>query len=236
MAEELGLEELLGERGAVHRHEGLRGARAVGVDGARDQLLARARLADHQDVRLRARRLPHQLEDARHRRAPPEDVLEAERPLELLPQAQVLLLEPAMAEPALDGHAELLDGEVLRQVVERALLDRLHRGLDGGEGGHEDHGERRVQLVGAAQQLHAVASGHLEVGEHQVGPLRLHERERRRGIRCGEALVADALEDARAALHHVELVVHDQDLARAHAGSARWAPGKVRVKVVPCPG
>ena len=50
-------------------HERLGGARAVGVDGARDQLLAGARLAQDEDVRLRARRLPDQLEDPRHGRA-----------------------------------------------------------------------------------------------------------------------------------------------------------------------
>ncbi len=45
VAEQLGLEQRLGQRRAVDRHERRVGARRVGVDGARDQLLAGARLA-----------------------------------------------------------------------------------------------------------------------------------------------------------------------------------------------
>jgi hypothetical protein len=49
VAEELALEDALGERGAVHGHEEAVRTRAPVVDGARDQLLARARLALDQD-------------------------------------------------------------------------------------------------------------------------------------------------------------------------------------------
>ena len=95
VAEQLGLEQLLGQRRAVDGHEGLGGARAVGVDGARDQLLARPRLAEHQDVGLGPRRLLHQLEDPGHGRAAADHVLEPERRLQLL--AQVAVLEPQIA-------------------------------------------------------------------------------------------------------------------------------------------
>ena len=50
VAEELGLEERLGQTGAVDGDEGLVGARAVGVDGARDELLADAALAGDEDL------------------------------------------------------------------------------------------------------------------------------------------------------------------------------------------
>src|SRR5215212_6633782 len=49
VAEEFGFEERLRERAAVDRHEGLVGARGEVVYGARDHLLARARLAGDED-------------------------------------------------------------------------------------------------------------------------------------------------------------------------------------------
>src|SRR5213078_4387904 len=108
VAEELRLQELLGQRGAVHRDERLGGPRAVRVHGPRDQLLARARLAADEDVGVRPRRLADELEDPRHRRAPPDDVLEPERALELALEVHVLELELPRAEPALDRHTELV--------------------------------------------------------------------------------------------------------------------------------
>ena len=108
VAEQLGLQELLGQRGAVDGHERLGGALAVGVDGPRDELLARPGLAQDEDVGLRPRRLLDQLEDAHHGRAAPDDVLEAERLLELLAQVAILALERALPQRAVDGDAELL--------------------------------------------------------------------------------------------------------------------------------
>jgi len=59
------------------------------------------------------RALAHELEDLRHGGASPDDVLETERPLELLAQVAVLELERALAEAALDRHPQLVDREVL---------------------------------------------------------------------------------------------------------------------------
>src|SRR4030042_6647995 len=49
VAEELGLEQPLRQRPAVHGDEGAGGARAVAVDGAGHELLAGAGLAGHED-------------------------------------------------------------------------------------------------------------------------------------------------------------------------------------------
>ena len=49
VAEQLGLEQRLGNRAAVERDEPLRAARAVVMDGARHDFLARAGLAGHED-------------------------------------------------------------------------------------------------------------------------------------------------------------------------------------------
>ena len=52
VAEERALEERLGERGAVDRHERLAGPQAAAVEGARGELLAGAALAAQQDGRV----------------------------------------------------------------------------------------------------------------------------------------------------------------------------------------
>ncbi len=57
VAEQLGLDQLLGDGGAVHLHEGLGRQRAGSVDGLGDQLFAGSRLAGDQDARAGRRHL-----------------------------------------------------------------------------------------------------------------------------------------------------------------------------------
>jgi hypothetical protein len=71
VAEELALEDRLGKGRAVDGDEGLGRARALGVDGARDELLARAALADDEHRGGRRRDLRDRLVDAEHRGALP---------------------------------------------------------------------------------------------------------------------------------------------------------------------
>src|SRR5262245_10660159 len=113
VSEELGLEEVLGQRGTVHRDERLACAPAVGVDGPGDELLAGAGLAEDEDVGLGAGRLLHQLEDLSHRRTAPDNVVEAEHLLQLLTEVAVLHLQSSVAKAALHREAQLVDREVL---------------------------------------------------------------------------------------------------------------------------
>src|SRR5205814_9939602 len=52
MAEELGLDQLLGDRRAIHLDESLAAAQAVAMDRTRDQLLADAALAVNEHRRI----------------------------------------------------------------------------------------------------------------------------------------------------------------------------------------
>jgi hypothetical protein len=143
------------------------------VDGTRNQLLAGTRLAKHQDVGLGARGLLQQLENLRHCRAVADDVLQREGRLQLLAQVAILERQPSLAECPLHHDRQLVDREILRQIVERAVLDRCHRRLDGREGGDDDNRQRGIQLLGPAQESQAVDPGHLEVGEEKVRSLGL---------------------------------------------------------------
>jgi hypothetical protein len=144
-------------------------------------------------------------------------------PLQLLPKVPVLELELALTEAALDGDPQLVDREVLREVVEGAVLDRGDRGLDGGERGDQDDRKRRIHLARSPQHLHPVHARHLEVGQQQVGSLRVDQHERAVRVGRRQALIARSLQDTGAVLDHVRLVVENQHPARRHARSPGWA-------------
>ena len=72
MAEQLGFEQIVGDRGAVHRDEGLVLAQRLLMQVLRDHLLAGAALAGDQHRRIRACDLVGELDDALHRRIAPD--------------------------------------------------------------------------------------------------------------------------------------------------------------------
>src|SRR5262249_19869811 len=140
VAEQLALEERLGDRGAIDFHEWEIASRALEVQTARHQLLAGAALAVDQD---RRRLAPRQLAD---------EIAEPARPLGLADQLVdpiFLLLQPVQAldlalgadflERARDSELELVEVlERLLQIVGGASLHRLHRALDLTESGDDD--------------------------------------------------------------------------------------------------
>jgi hypothetical protein len=71
MAEQLRLEKIVRDRGAVHRDERLFPRIRMNVDRPRYALLARARLAPDQHVHAPGRGLADPLVDVQHRRVPP---------------------------------------------------------------------------------------------------------------------------------------------------------------------
>src|SRR5215210_3165684 len=83
---------------AVDGDEGAVGAGAVVVDGARDQLLARARLAVDEDVRVRGRDLLDEAEDALQGLAGADNLGEAVAAVELAPERAVLAEQLALAQ------------------------------------------------------------------------------------------------------------------------------------------
>jgi hypothetical protein len=76
VAEQLALEQRLGDRAAVDRHEGPGGARAEPVDGVGGQLLAGAALAEDQHRRVHRRDLADRREDLLDARARAQHALE----------------------------------------------------------------------------------------------------------------------------------------------------------------
>ncbi len=88
-----------------------------------------------------------------------------------------------LAQRVLHGHDDALAAERLVEEVDGAGPDRL----DGGRGravpGDHDDRQRFVERVQLAQDLDAVHARHLDVEQHEVGPIALHQRNARPG-RC----------------------------------------------------
>ncbi len=168
VAEQLGLEQVLLQRGAVHLDEVAAGARRVVVDGAGDQLLAGARFAADQDRRVAARDLLDDVEDALQRAAGADDAVEVVDVALGVPEIVDLVPQAPVLQRLVDLDLHLLDLERLRHVVEGADAHRLDGGVDRAEGGHQDDGGVGVQGLGGAQHVEAVRAAHLEVAQHHV--------------------------------------------------------------------
>ena len=94
VAEQLRLDQRVGQRRAADLHERLGCALRVVVDRLRDQLLAGARLAADQHRGVGARDLHHLLADCVHRAAGAEDLREVVALAQLPLQPHVLLHQP----------------------------------------------------------------------------------------------------------------------------------------------
>ena len=117
VAEELGLDQLLRDRGAVDLHEPLAAAQAVAMNGAGDELLADAALAEQQHRGIGRRgaldRVPH----LPQRAALPDHLMTR---LDGALQRAVLVSQPRLIEDVPDGDQQPLGAERLLDEIDRA--------------------------------------------------------------------------------------------------------------------
>ena len=131
VAEDLALEERLGNRGAVDRDKRKRRPRAELVDRLRDELLAGARLPRNQHRGARRRGL---LDHPIHRTdagAVADDPAEASLLAELTPQCPHFAQRVLPLDRLLQKDLQPLRIDRLAQIVVRAVLDRFDRAVDG---------------------------------------------------------------------------------------------------------
>src|SRR5215468_2413213 len=213
VAEELGLDQLLGDGGAVHLHERAIGARGAGVYGPGHQLLARPAVAVDQHAARGGRGDVDLLAQLLDGCALAHDLL---APLHPLAQAPVLLLETGMLESPRGDQEGLLEGERLLDEVVGAQLGRLHRRLDGGVAGDHHHRRLGAALLHLREGLQPVHAGHPDVEEDEVRRI-VHEAGQRflRRARRGDA-VALVLEHAAQRALDEALVIHDEDVLARH--------------------
>ena len=223
VAEQLALQDVGGDGGAVDRQEAEIPARRVLVDGVGDQLLAGAALPDDQ----------HAAAGGRHERQLVQHLLHAGRRPDDLPEGE-LLLEPLLEARHLLGQAALLDRDRhalpqldqvdrLLEVVIGPLLHGVHGRLHRAEPGDHQHGDPRIGRLRLLEDLQAVHARHPQIGHQKVGavPLQVFDPflarvERRHQV----AVLAQGHLGAAA----VSLVIVDDDhlpLGISHATSRR---------------
>jgi ribosome modulation factor len=218
VSEKLGLEEVLRQRTAVDGHERTRLAFRQAVDVAGDDLLTRAALTGYENGGVGRRHHLRQAHNFNERamatdRAARRVVL---APPDLALQRLVLRGELARFSGTPAQRHEIGVAERLLQVVERALVDGLHGGLQRCLRCHENDRDFDVVLTHTGEHLEASHARHADVGEHNV---RHQFRQPRDGLtRVLHGGYVESL-TVQQQLYRVEngpLVVDDQ-----HAGHAR---------------
>ncbi len=234
MAEQLGLEQRLGQGRAVHRHERAVGARARVVDGPGDQLLARARLALDEHGGVQPGHARDQLVDLRHLVRLAHQRVDALPRLQLLAELPVLAGEPPRLQRPPHHELDLLHPERLGQVVGGAGVHRLDGGGHRREGGQDDHGQVGLRLVQALEDAEAVEAGHPEVHQDEVEGLVLGHAHARLAAVGHAHPVALAIEGLGEQLARDLVVVGDED-ERARAHRTGPAAGRITRNVLPVP-
>ena len=164
MAEQLALQQVLGNGGRVDGHERPARPRTVTVQGQRHQLLAGAAGAGDEH---RAFTLAEPSDGAKHllhgrRLAQHQGLLIAVVGVRLIAQAVVF-------GGAANQFDRAVDVEGFWQVLEGAAAKRAHRAVEVAVGGHDDDRQLGVAALGFGQQLDAAAARHADVGHQHLG-------------------------------------------------------------------
>ena len=159
VAEQLALEQRLGQRGAVDRDEGAGGAAAQAVQAARGDLLAGAALAVDQHVGAGAGEAREQRAHHVHRGARSDQLGEHRAD-----GARLGLLPAGLQHAA----GEAVEGERLGEEVDGAGAHRGHGAIDRARAAHHQHVERGPLPQQLGAQLDAVGASEVHVEEHHV--------------------------------------------------------------------
>ncbi|OPZ01793.1 MAG: hypothetical protein BWZ09_02644 [Alphaproteobacteria bacterium ADurb.BinA305] len=247
VAEQFGLEQLVGQRTAVLDDEGLVGPPAAVVDGARHHLLAGSRFAADQYRQVEGCHLPDQGADSIERAARcPDQAVEAELALDALVlhfdallqhrfgrtqldrQALVFLLQAPDVVCVAQRHQQLLRLPGLQQVlVDAGLVDAGDDVFGFGIAGEDDAHRIGPAVAHAAQEFDAGRSRHALVAEDDLYPAhrRLAFENRRGGLGVsGGKDLEILLQRASQGFERAHLVVDDEDggqFRSAHAGTTQ---------------
>ena len=155
-----------------------RGPGAGLVDGARDQFLAGAGLAEDQDGAVGRRHRLDDLEHLLHRGTPAHQLRETIPFPKLLAQIRVLRLQPLALDGPTKRQVQLGELERLGHEVGCPLPNRIHGRPDGSVARDDNHQDVRVSGAGRVEHRRALTVGQPQVREHHVEgkPLELLQR------------------------------------------------------------
>ena len=138
----------------------------------RDELLARAALAVHQDGQIGLGHLVDRLEHASHGGARAGHGPQAVLAGHAVEQQAVLALEPRALEGPLDDHPHLVVVERLGDVVVGPGFHGLHGELLAAVGRHQDDGRTRLHPTRSLEHVQAgLAAAEREIDQHQIAGL-----------------------------------------------------------------
>ena len=222
VAEELALEQSVGEGGAVDRDELATLAPPLEVDRPRAEFLAGPGFAVEQDGRVVLGESLDLGEDLVHARVARDHVRERIPLGELSTEVVDLVDEAALLENLLRREQDLLGLEGLRDVIRRSDLDRLDGALNRRVLGHHDDVDLRPTLADIAHQVKAVRVADAEVDEGERVVLPLEGRDRTRAVGSAIDQRPPAPEDLSELAPDRRVVVDDE-----HPGfhAAAYAPG-----------
>ena len=178
MAEELGLEQRLGNCGAVDRNEGRFSTRAERMERPGEQLLAGPALAQQQHGGVGRSGAVQRRDNPLQRRRLTDDRRSPPSGRELLFHQEVLREQPALRQRTIHEQEQVIGIDGLRQEVHRALFHRDHRILDAPVRGHDDDGELGVDLFSAFEDANPVTALQPQIREHEIRPGLAHKPQR----------------------------------------------------------
>ena len=214
VAEQLALQQRLGDGGAVQRQERRLRPRPVVVDGAGDELLAGAALAGDQDRDVLRGDAADGLVDLTHRRAAAEDrAIRVGIRLGLGDHRRGA--HPTGDLQGLADHPpQMVQVERLEEVVVGALLHRLNGRIGRLLDRHENHGNARVDLADLPVDLQAGLVGQPQVEQDDVGRPRADRFQARRRGACDLHAVCRGGERLTHLLRDEDRIVVDQQEVR----------------------
>ena len=230
-AEQLGLDQLAGQRAAVHRHERAARDGRVRMHDGRDALLAAAVGPGDEHRHVGARDLAGQLQRAQRGVGLEHQVAEREARGErrlavasLLAHAAHLGAGLGQLEQVLDGGQQLGVVPGLGEVVGRAGLDQLDRVLQPRPRGQQHDGHVDVAGTDGPEQRDALLArrgvgAEVHVLDHHVHAFALQQRQSLRGAEGHQRADVAQRQRERQRLADARVVVDDQDGRHGPSGS-----------------
>ena len=225
MAKERGLEQISGHETGVDRHERLVFARRIEVNRLGDDFLARPAFALDEHRGAAGRNLRDQVENAQHRLAFTDDIVEAVALLEGAFELDILFFGTAAAHGFAHIRQELLVIPWLLDKVRSPGLHGVHGVLQRAVGSDHDDGERCVVIANGPQDLESILIRQSLIQQHQVEGLFAHARQALGGIGGRGNFVSFELEKSLERFADLGFVVDDEDSpSGGNGGRPRWMP------------
>ena len=211
MAKEFGLEEVLGEGGAIDGDEGLVLAGGVEMEGAGDQFLAGAAFALDEDGGVGIGYFCNEVVNLLHARTGANDVLGLVLVLDDAAEVADFALVILVLQGALHGVEQFVDFEGLDDVIEGAGLEGHDGGLNGLVGGDHDEGSLGEDLATLLEDVQTADFFHLHVADDQFWRDGAQALDGALAGVARDGVVTTLPADGGDDIHHRGLIIDDHD-------------------------